>query len=768
MNRHDLIPPILDDPLANHVTNTKHLSKRTKLSKHDTQTSLTTLVENGEATLAQMHSSINNLCQRRVESLESSLDAVQSPTVAEIKDETMDLDEKERLTSASLAQARRVTAFRDLASKLITKASHEIQCPLPLLQDQSCGVNDTRTILSVYGNANMPRQLFSSLQQDASEADLALPDLPLERLGLPNMMSAARVMSHNVDAASDITLGKTFRPSSTLPYLVPPKNAVVPSPSQSTSVTFKHPNMHPKPHRKNGYTAQPLSVGKSVAFGASYDSQSDKLAREKALFQAAYSSFAPCSDNSRAIVPENSRNRTWWHRLGSSRFDDHFVNDPTAHESALETPADAAADDAETQWYKAAIDAYIEEPALLNDVDAEEKSADDVMGEVTDLLGTLASQQRLRHAQSATSAQKPVAPSLIPGLVSQASPSVGSTSDETATYRALRARLADLVSRVPPYLVAKLEGEQVEDLRVSKHIRFPIKSYAGVLEEDQLTRMAKSAAAAAAALAAAPPKAQPTSATSAYARTPSLAQSAIRAARNSQANTAYQRSGSVSSRGTPVSVNRSVYTPAPPHGVTINRSTSQYGPGSAHAASRPPVYGQANGHATPQSVNPTYGKTFQSRPLSGTPGVNSALQRTASPSKGPLSAVSQPSQLSNVAQAMSGSAQGTPALATAYSNIANTVTQPQSQASLNMNTKTPSTIGPSGFHSSLSAEQQQMIMERQRAQLATQPQARMAAQNEVAAAQQSIASDAPASVAAGAATINATPLPVNGTTMSAS
>lgn len=665
---------------------------------------------------------------------------------------------------------------------------------------------NSRTVLTLFGNAPGPRQLFSSLQHAApvNGEDTVNAEVPLEELGLSNMLTATKILPLRADDAiaqkkRNPTFGDIFPPPANLSQLQPPR-ANRHSLPRSGSISLVSGEVLPKPSRKNGYTVQSLTVGGWLSYGgidavkeptspASKRKQRDRAlssgesgkpapeeltqeseAKEEALFRAAYSSFAPSHDNTKALVPTEVKSQVWWHKVGRKRYDEHFAIDPALEEPSAKSiiQEEEVADGVdEAEQFKNTIDNFDEDTVKIDHVLSvardEERDTEQVLREVSELLQTLSSYQRIRNMFLASGSRTPASPS--PLLSAMVGTPTEPTVEEINTYRSLRSRLAELVDKLPPYVVAKLDGEQLEDLRVSKMILMEGKEYHGTMEEDTLTRTQRGTAMAAAAGLIRPTANANsyTPAANSYGRTPSV---------------------STASRPAPAAATyASTRTPAPGYGQRYAGGQSQgygnYGTPNAPAtaprpsytqmaaynqANRPPAqqqsYGQANGQQ--YGARPAYGQQYgQSTPQtqpqmrSGYPATNPSMYqnraqnssaytqggaagspyaRSASPStaarpatyNGPTYTQPRPAHGTTPANP---SQPGQPVRNGQYYNGQQPGSGRATPNNYPAQGQTTSSVGPSGFHSSsMTADQQHVMMERQRAQLAQQPQARLAAQ----------------------------------------
>jgi hypothetical protein len=217
----------------------------------------------------------------------------------------------------------------------------------------------------------------------------------------------------------------------------------------------------------------------------------------KALFQAAYSSFAPTIDNSAAIIPENARSQFWWERAGRERFSSLFT-------SVLYPEADLDGDTpkgnqepAPEQFENVVRNFEVEENPFdehrdgTDTVGGSQRDTDDLLTEISELLETLSSYQRIRHLD----------PTAAPEGPKTATASASPSAAEYDTYEMLRSQLALLVDSLPPFAIAKLNGDQLEALNVGARLVVENYDYPGTMELDEQTLQKRRATAAAAAAA---------------------------------------------------------------------------------------------------------------------------------------------------------------------------------------------------------------------------------------------------------------------------
>ncbi|TKX25022.1 hypothetical protein C1H76_2732 [Elsinoe australis] len=504
-------------------------AKKTKLSEPAESKTVSEKVADGRYTsLEELERDVIRICEDQISEIKrpdenstSRFKRLTEDNVAQIQDYmSFETTVRDLVARESKARKRQVKQEEDTIK--VNGVKSELG-----LNKGSLALRAGRTVLSLYGHALTPKQLFSSLQDEAST------DLPLEELGLPTMLTATRLLPLPEDDSSKSksrTFGEVFAPPSSLPQLQPPPKQSKSASGRNPSIGFLSPDRPPpKATKKLSYPYQPLSVGGWVRYGTqprvktkTSERPRDRSGsmvekerpegftvppqREEDLFVSAYSSFAPTYDNARAIIPADSKNLIWWQRGGRRKLQSIFASE----EQNDEMDVDGVEDDETTAMAAAHEKAIFEEVVqnfdekTMDAADSEDQrtpaelEAQELLAEINELLQALASYQRIRsshipsHSRTPSiSSPSPVRSTLI-GTPTEPSP------DEVDTYRALKERLAELIARLPPYTVSKMDGQQIEDLRVNTTILLENKNIRGVLEEDQLTRLAKATAAAAA------------------------------------------------------------------------------------------------------------------------------------------------------------------------------------------------------------------------------------------------------------------------------
>lgn len=379
------------------------------------------------------------------------------------------------------------------------------------------------TALTLYGNSANPKQMFSSLKQptrvnlqphDSEAASSIEIQTSLNESKLPNGISATKVVPHN-DAEikgknSSRTIGQTFPPRSSLPQLEPPRKGK--SAQKSSAMTWVDwfdaaVDSKALPNERGSYNLSALPSGRWLHYGGGTASKSNsnqtpqengdsrqpdnisqrQFADDKALFQSAYSSFAPSFDSSGAIIPEDAKDQMWWNKFGEKRFHALLSLQYPEDELTGNTPDDNATvtQELDEDTLEEAVNSYIEEnefPDLPKPKDdsasIEDKDMEEVLNEIGELLETLNSYNRMRNL---------VPPGSRPG--SEATPGTPDTPStaEISIYETLKASLSAMIATLPPYAVAKLSGEQLSDLNISKKMLVENSDYHGTMEPDDYT-----------------------------------------------------------------------------------------------------------------------------------------------------------------------------------------------------------------------------------------------------------------------------------------
>jgi hypothetical protein len=619
--------------------------------------------------------------------------------IKELADRETDRDQAHASTNGIVKQESGVTANGALSAPA----------------SQNAGGN-FGTVLTLFGNAPNPRQLFSSMQRPEETKDPKIKlELPVEEIGLPNGLTATQIMpTEAANAKSGPTFEEAFPAPYSLPSIHPPKGHKR-SAVRDTTLNWEFKDPVSRSSKRGGYTTQSLTIADWLGYGGvdpaygfytpqekrkqrdralsgseslpavektKAQAEAELQKKEEALFRRAFSSFAPSTDNAKSLVPAQTKAMMWYNKVGDRRFNEVFGDDPalvsdSSPEFALD-PAltESSAKDEDFSKVVEQLDSLPDD--VFTQAEPDRTNPDEVLRQISELLETLASHQRIRNAviPSTTSASRtPISPA--PTLASKIGKPDAPAEDEINTYNKLRHEIAYLVMKLPPYAVAKLDGDQLSDLGVSKLLPFEARDYQGALEEDEVAKIAKRTAAATAAATAS--LTRPTSSAtgqhySSSSRTPAIGQAANTrygqaaptASRTPATAPAYQRSASGQNNyGTPSAAPRPSYA-----------QSNQYSrPGAAQQGG----YGQANaqqqqyygGQARPAQPTTNYGSYGQNY-AQGTPQTQ---QRSSFSSSQPLQQFQQRSA-QNAAAYQNNAVSQTQAAGTPFKRTASPAMQP--------------------------------------------------------------------------------------------
>lgn len=411
-------------------------------------------------------------------------------------------------------------------------------------------------VLTLYGSAPQPKQLFSSLQQpiqtllrpsgliedksplsDTSNYEtLTISKNSIREHALPNGISITKVVPvHSTNSSEErkkiTTIGEIFAPPATLAPLNPPRQSRHTA-TRSSSVNWLSASewsSSNRPHQRNTYPVQPLSTGqwltynitpstqlsspgarrkqrdRALSFGEPQPPMSEETvaahnqAKEDALFRSVYSSFAPDRDNTAALVPEYTKNRTWWKQVGENRFHDSLeivqpddTDDDTSEDVGEVDTSEVTLDDdfngVVENWIPENIPPELQETKeTIPESPETQKEVDEILGEISELLETLNSYQRVRNLSLANTARTGANSQLTSMSGSPTSPSPA----EFDVYSMLKSQLALMVSTLPPYALAKLDGDKLGLLNISTKIQIKDTAHMGMMDEDEISAKAK-------------------------------------------------------------------------------------------------------------------------------------------------------------------------------------------------------------------------------------------------------------------------------------
>lgn len=648
--------------------------------------------------------------------------------------------------------------------------------------------NNGQSVLTIFANTQgAPKQLFSSFQNPVKvgdsieEAAKELDDsveviLPLKESSLPNFISITKVPTSLDGQKSKLkapTFGERFAPPRNIPQIQPPKpsNKLLTKSSNvswiSAEALSRQRNERSYAERVYNWCTTRLSSGSWLAYnrvdvpkepaspeerrrqrdralstGAPQPPQSEETilatqkAKNDALFRTAFSSFAPSRDNSGAIIPDVVKTELWWMKIGAQRaqrvlFDSATVNKDEKSEIDH---------DEEDKLFKDAIENI--DPALL-EVELEsgkheaDKEIDDLLQDVSELIETLYSYQRIRNS-NLPSNSTPMTPVGQRNALTEmiGTPSAPST-DENEVYKMLKSQLALLVLQLPPSALSKLNGDKLEKLNIKTDIIVETSDEAGTLEDDT-------------------PKQPPVSHVGH--NQPQVApRGPVSTGYNSLQTNQYGRTHQQHGLHTPGMLGgagpRQAYYPQQQNQRTASSSYNRQSsagqsyaggypstgprPGYSQAAYNQAGYGQSPSRMNYsqssqyyQQVQQAAGKTNYGGFPSGTP--NASMPRYAPQT--PISYNRPPSAVQY------GHTNPPPVQSPHYPQATPTATPPQFNRGVSSSSRpsyfqgqASAASGPTGFHTSMTAQEQQLLMDRQRAQIAAQTQARLAAMGQTVA-----------------------------------
>ncbi|TAQ87636.1 hypothetical protein B7494_g4064 [Chlorociboria aeruginascens] len=536
---HDTSPSILTRPLPERALSAEHQAKRQKAEDiAEPSNIITRLVSNSYTTMDEVLEDIDAAVSDIVDRLHLPNNAIRPQN-----------------TSATLTQSTittKLSAFKKMAHDLVQREkalkketrSNSVMNTSSYMINGNLGANsltqinsgegEKKLVLTLYGNAPGPKQLFSSLQIPvAVNGESTNVFKHLEEAGLPNGITTTQIVP--IQAAGIVenkrrvqTLGDLFPTPSNVLSMQPPKPSKIAT-TRSSTVGWYQPTVADGPSRSPIYSRQSITTGQWLDYSnaslspstkrkqrdramslsgrvplADVESGESETAKLDALFRGVYSSFAPTRDDSAAVAPQGMINRLWWQRNGeksldrlienSQKLDDVLTNKVDMDDSAM---LDAANEEDEFKeavenWDEEAIDPSLVPLGAGFEKSAEEKDTVEVLQGISELLETLNSYQRIRHL-SLNPSNRPAGLLSAPETTALGTPSKPSDS-EFATYEILKSQLSLMIATLPPYAVAKLNSDQLAELRISTKIEVKMDDCKGIMEEDEAATRAKVAA----------------------------------------------------------------------------------------------------------------------------------------------------------------------------------------------------------------------------------------------------------------------------------
>ncbi|KAJ5687658.1 hypothetical protein N7536_010277 [Penicillium majusculum] len=529
--KHDTELQLLSCPFPNSTT--KPRTKRAKISGDSETSNIQTRVNSGKYnTLQEFLSDIERASAAVIERNQTQANGA--------KEDGAPLNEV----------VNRIAAFKKHMNSLIGQSFvNQPEVKTETMEDDTDESSELHAInvcqredkpaLTLFGNPSNPKQLFSSLQKsvkvplqsESGPEKFVEVQEELRELALPNGITATKVIPYNLDAASQPkrTFGEVFAPRETLPKLEPPRKRSHRANSATWTDRFDTTfDVRTFLGERSNYCLAPLPSTQWLQYGGVTSSpsywdrvekhtDSDNVHRhgdpalwtgpDSSAFQGVFSSFAPSYDSSGAIVQLASKDMVWWGQRGADRVSKllsvPWEEDVKQNHTQTAQPGnigelDESILDEMVESFNAqdfAID--ITETDASSEVDPESKEIKQMLEEVSDLLDTLSSYQRLRSFKLPSDLQLPghqvpesnETPGLDLGDVNTPSEA------ETLVYDTLKSSLAAIVSNLPPYAVAKLDGNQLAELNISQKVLVETPDYSGTMEKDDFTLSQERAAA---------------------------------------------------------------------------------------------------------------------------------------------------------------------------------------------------------------------------------------------------------------------------------
>lgn len=400
------------------------------------------------------------------------------------------------------------------------------------------GAREDKQALTILGNASNPanpKQLFSSLQKSVKvplqssdtdmEEKLIEVQEELREGALPNGISATKIVPYNIAATSQPpkrTFGEVFAPRSGLPQLERPRRRS----NRSNSISWIDPFDAAFDSRlfydeRNCYSLTPLPSGQWLQYGGVTSSPAFWARVEKhhacgdsgskpsdpalwtgddtSLLQGVYSSFAPSFDSSGATIQHDVKDMIWWEKRGAKRLRTLL----SAHDAEKEvmTAQPGNIGDLDESTLEEMVQSFNPEDSVYDISGDNERSkldplsgeVEELLAEISDLLDTLSSYQKIRHLTfpSTDGDHSDSKDTSTPNYDDTDSPS----DAEKTIYETLKTSLLAIIGNLPPYAIAKLDGDQLAELNISQKILIETPDYAGTMEKDDYTLHQERAAA---------------------------------------------------------------------------------------------------------------------------------------------------------------------------------------------------------------------------------------------------------------------------------
>lgn len=406
--------------------------------------------------------------------------------------------------------------------ELAYPSTERLQSAVPERENAAAQGFSERALLMTYAAVNNGKKpLLTSLQKPVGAIETGDKTMEAAGASLPAGITLAHAANENLalqEPGPSRTLGELFPPPRNLPPLQPPKPNK--GTTRSNVLSFYHPVLtNQSSHRTGTYFSQVVSTGQWLDYsnatpathkktkqreraqslaGVKPSSTELEMSEMEALFRGAFSSFAPCKDDTGAVVSSGQVSCMYWQRYGRRslqrmidsevQVDDAAPSEtPTTDETLTNNLPDVDEDvikEVLDSWDDAVIDPSLAD--VMGQKSDEDKEVEDVLQEVSDLIETLASYQRNRNLTMPTSQDRfstdpPNGDMLRNGTQSHHQPS----EEEMLTYNALKAQLSLIIQTLPPFAVARINSDKLEELSVSTRIEIRTDDFKGIMEEDE-------------------------------------------------------------------------------------------------------------------------------------------------------------------------------------------------------------------------------------------------------------------------------------------
>jgi hypothetical protein len=481
--RVDINEPILKRPLPDQSSDDEPQPKRQRSAEPSNSTIADKVASDAYAHLEDMAADLLAVIKASLAELEAG------------KEQESDTKSKEKT-------AEQIRDFKQRAMDLFYREKLYPQVAYAADREDDVDPGKGEVVLSLVGFAPSERRLFSSLPR--------AKDVDVTEYQLPHGMSYTHIMpSSSTSQEKAQTLGEVFFSPRALPTLQPPKPPK--TQAKGNMLDVYHPELADKSsYRTGSYFSQKMSTGHYLDYanaaplantktkqreraqslaGKKPSTEELEASEMEALFRGAFSSFAPCKDDSSALISSSTVGRMWWQRAGQRNFQrmvEVEYYDGVESLRPKETPTveidEAAIQDSIDNWDDSIVDPTLAEVMGTKPTD-HDKEAEEILEEVSDLIETLASYQRIRNLNLPNSQNRQTSDPVNGDMLAQAGPEP--TEEEQETYQVLKAQLALIIKTLPPYAVAKLNGDQLDDLLISTKVQIQSDNYKGTMEEDE-------------------------------------------------------------------------------------------------------------------------------------------------------------------------------------------------------------------------------------------------------------------------------------------